>query len=74
MGLSWAVGFVLAWARGHSPLSGWILGSLALSLVSLNVILWSTGREGRRTPMAAAIALGALAATVALMVWQPGSS
>ena len=72
-GLSWALGLVLAWARGHSPLSPWILGALVLSLVSINVVLWSTGKDGRRSVGAAAVALTTLAATLALMVWQPGS-
>lgn len=73
LGASWALGFILAWARGHSPLSAWILGALALSLVSINVVLWATGREGRRTAGAAAVALAALVATLVLMVWQPGA-
>lgn len=71
LGLSWALGFVLAWARGHSPLSAWILGAIALSLVSLNVVLWATGRDGRRSGTSAALALGTLAGSLALMVWQP---
>jgi hypothetical protein len=70
-GLSWAMGFVLAWARGQSPISGWLLGSMVLSIFSLNVVLWATGKEGRRSAAAAALAIGTLIATLALMVWRP---
>lgn len=70
-GLSWGAGFVLMWARSRSPLEPWILGGIVLSLVTLNVVLWSVGRDGRRGPGAAALAVGTLLATLALMVFQP---
>ena len=44
---------------------------MALSLLSLQVVLYAVGKDGRRTVATAALALLALAATVALMVWRP---
>ncbi|GAB4213604.1 MAG: hypothetical protein OHK0013_37620 [Sandaracinaceae bacterium] len=71
-GLSWAFGFALALARNVSTLSPWIVGSIALSLVSINVVLYVAGKEGRRTHTAAALAIVPLVGTMALMVYRPG--
>lgn len=68
---TWGLGVVIAWDRGVSLLAAWIVGAIALSLVSLQVVLWTVGREGRRTPTAAAIAIGTLLGALALMVWKP---
>jgi hypothetical protein len=70
-GLTWACGFGLAAYEEIPILSTWILGALALSLLSLQVVLYAVGKEGRRTPLTAAMALLPLVATVALMVWRP---
>jgi hypothetical protein len=64
-------GVAIAWGQGISLLSAWIVGATVLSLLSLQVVLWSVGREGRRNAAAALIALGALACALALMVWKP---
>ena len=49
-GLTWLLGFVLAGLTARSLLSGWILGSLALSLVGLQAVLYAVGKEGRAGP------------------------
>lgn len=70
-GLSWIVGFVLAGTVPFSLLSAWILGGLALSFFSLQVVLYAVGKDGRRTPLTATLILAPLVATVALMVFKP---
>ncbi len=72
-GLSWIVGFVLAGTVPFSLLSTWILGGLALSFFSLQVVLYAVGKEGRRTPLTATLILAPLVATAARMVFKPGS-
>ena len=71
-GACWLLGFGLAAATGQSFLSAWILGSLALSFFSLQVVLYAVGKDGRRTPLTAALILVPLIATVALMVFRVG--
>jgi hypothetical protein len=70
-GLAWLTGFVLAWTLEIPVLVFWVLTALALSMFSLQVVLFSVGREGRRGPVTAALALLPLVATVALMLWRP---
>jgi hypothetical protein len=70
-GLAWALGFVLALARGVSTLSGWIVASMALSLLSINVVLFVAGRDGRRSGTTAALAIIPLVLVVVLMVYKP---
>jgi hypothetical protein len=70
-GGAWACGFGLAAQEEFSLLSGWILGAMALSFFSLQVVLYSVGKEDRRSGLAAALALVPLIAVVALMVWRP---
>ena len=70
-GLTWAVGILLAWARSISLLSPWILASFALSLVTLHGVLYAVGKDGRRTPGAAAVVLVPLVAALGFMVWKP---
>lgn len=70
-GVSWIAGFLMIWAQGRSLLSLWVLGGIGLSLFSLNVVLWAVGKDGRRGPRAAALAIGTLALTIALMVYRP---
>lgn len=70
-GLTWVLGFVLAWARNVSTLSWWIVASIALSLVSVNALLWATAKDGRRSGTAAAVAIVPLVLCVILMVLRP---
>ena len=70
-GLTWSLGFGLAWVTGVSFLSWWILGALALSFVSLQGVLYVAGKDGRRGAAAAIVILLPLVATVALMIWRP---
>ncbi|MGH7435179.1 MAG: hypothetical protein ACRENE_05865 [Polyangiaceae bacterium] len=70
-GASWACGFGLAAAMEVPLLSTWILGGLVLSFFSLQVVLFAVGKEGRRTPLVATLAIAPLVGTVALMVWKP---
>lgn len=69
-GSTWIFGFLLAGLMGYSYLSSWILLSLATSLLSLNAVLYSVGREGRGRLRSSFIAMGALIGTMALMVWK----
>ncbi len=70
-GLTWAIGFGLAGLTGVSMLSMYILGSIALSMMAIHFVLVSVGKEGRRKPVFAALALVPLIAAVALMIWRP---
>jgi hypothetical protein len=70
-GLTWACGFGLAASMEVPILSSWILGAMVLSFVSLQVVLFAVGKEGRRTPVVGALALAPLLGAVALMVWKP---
>lgn len=70
-GVVWVVGFVLAWARGISTLTPWIVGAIALSLVSINAVLYVAGKDGRRSGTTALVAIVPLVVSLALMVWQP---
>jgi hypothetical protein len=70
-GAAWACGFGLAGVTSASLLQWWVLASLALSFFSLQVVLFAVGKDGRRKPAVAALALASLVAVVALMVWRP---
>lgn len=70
-GVAWACGFGLAAYEEIWLLSAWILGTMALSLFSLQVVLYAVGKEGRRSAGAAALAILPLVGAVALMVWRP---
>lgn len=70
-GLSWFCGFLMTWAQERSLLSFWLIGGALVSIFSLNVVLWSVGKDGRRGPIAAALAIGSLALTIALMTLRP---
>jgi hypothetical protein len=70
-GVTWACGFGLAAYEEIPILSTWLLGAMALSLLSLQVVLYAVGQDGRRSPATAALALLPLVATVALMVFRP---
>jgi hypothetical protein len=48
------------------------LVGIGLSLFSLQVVLYAVGKDGRRGPIAAALAITPLVGTAALMVWRPG--
>ncbi len=70
-GAAWACGFGLAGVTSASLLQWWVLASIGLSLFSLQVVLFAVGKDGRRKPAVAALALAPLVVTVALMVWRP---
>jgi hypothetical protein len=70
-GLAWACGFGLAASMEQPLVSTWAIGGMVLSFFSLQVVLFSVGKEGRHGPVVAALALAPLVATVALMVWRP---
>lgn len=71
-GLCWILGFILTAQTGASLLTTWVLGAMALSFTSLQVVLFCVGQEGRRGLGAAATALSLLAGTIVLMVFKPG--
>lgn len=70
-GVTWACGFGLAALEEVSLLSTFILLAMALSMASLQVVLYGVGKEGRRTVVVAVLAIAPLVATVALMVVRP---
>lgn len=70
-GLTWLLGFTLVGVRDLSLLSPWMLGSMALSLLSINGVLYIAGRPARRTWTAGMVTLVPLVLTLALMVWRP---
>ena len=70
-GLSWGCGFGLAASMDLPLLSTWILGGMALSFLSLQVVLYAAGKEDRRNAVVASLAIAPLVGTVALMVWKP---
>jgi hypothetical protein len=70
-GLAWATGFALGALEDLPLLSGWVIGGMACSLFSLQVVLFAVGKEGRRSAVAVSMALVPLVATVALMVYRP---
>ena len=70
-GLVWVLGFLLGYAMGLPLFRFWVFGALTLSLFSLQVVLFSVGRDGRRGLVTAVLAIAPLAATVALMLWKP---
>jgi hypothetical protein len=67
-GATWIFGFVLAWARSVSTLSWWIVLSMALSIVSINAVLYGTAKDGRRSGTTALVAIVPLVLCVILMV------
>lgn len=70
-GLTWLLGFVLVGVRDLPLLSPWMLGSMALSLLSINGVLYIAGRPTRRTWLAGTLTLLPLVLALALMVWRP---
>jgi hypothetical protein len=70
-GVTWACGFGLAARKEVSLTSTFILLAMVLSLTSLQVVLYGVGKEGRRTPLVALLAIAPLVVTVGLMVMKP---
>ncbi|MEM9068704.1 MAG: hypothetical protein AAGE52_09365 [Myxococcota bacterium] len=69
--ITWSLGFVLAGIAGHRLLATWIVGSLGLTLLSLQGVLYTVGREGRSGWKPFFVAVLPLVAAAALMVWRP---
>ena len=69
--VSWGAGLAIAMLAGHSLLSTWILGSFALSILSVQGVMYAAAREGRAGLGASVVAIVPLILTVALMVWRP---
>lgn len=70
-GVTWVLGAVMAYGAGVSLLAAWILGAGLCSMISINVVLWAVGKDGRRSTNAGLIASGLLLAALALMIWKP---
>lgn len=69
--VAWMLGYALAFARGTSPISGWILGAMAASTLSFLLVAWSALRDGRSSTGLALGSILALAAALVLMVLRP---
>ena len=65
----WICGYALSQLLGVSLSEPWLLGGMVLSVVSLLALVFSAQRGARPW---AAVAVGALLATLALMVLRPG--
>ncbi len=72
-GACFVLGFILSWSLSLPVVTTWVLSAIALSFFSIQVVLFSVGKEGRRTWITATLILVPLVATVALMIWKPGS-
>lgn len=70
--LTWLSGVLILVATNGSPLTLWVIGSMVLSVVSLNALLYLVGREERsRSRVAALLVVLPLVACVALMTFKP---
>lgn len=69
--ISWAAGFIYAPLIGYPLSQLWVLGSVATSVFTLNVLLYLAGKEERYGPIPCVLAALGLVATIALMVWRP---
>ncbi|MCB9612054.1 MAG: hypothetical protein H6722_06315 [Sandaracinus sp.] len=69
--VTWTAGFLLAYFAGHRLWSTWVVASMAISLISIQGVLYSAGRDGRASGKVAAFTLLTVLAIVALMVWRP---
>ncbi len=72
-GACFVLGFILSWSMSLPVVTTWVLSAIALSFFSLQVVLFSVGKEGRRNAVTALLIVVPLVATVALMIWKPGS-
>lgn len=70
-GLTWFVGFVYAGVVETPLTSAFILGSMALSMFSLQVVLYLAGREERGSALTTALAIVPLILAIVLMVLRP---
>jgi hypothetical protein len=70
-GLCWAIGVGLTHVNGVPLFSTWIVGSMLLSMISLNAILYLAGKEERRGTVPALLVIAPLVGTVVLMVARP---
>lgn len=70
-GLTWVLGFMLAWTTGISLLSTFVWGAMALSFLTLNGMLYAVGKENRRSTGTVLFVVVPLVLTFALMVWRP---
>jgi hypothetical protein len=71
-GLVWALGFLLVRFTGHSLLSPFILWAMALSILSLQGVLYLAGKAERRGWLPAFIAIAPLLGALWLMMFRPG--
>jgi hypothetical protein len=69
--ITWLSGVFLLIATDGSPLTLWVIGSMILSIVSLNAVLYLVGKEGRRSGIASALVIVPLLCCVALMTFKP---
>jgi hypothetical protein len=69
--LAWAMGLFLTFAEGIELFSWWLLGSIALSLLSLNAVLYVAGKDDRATRISVPLAIAPLVISVVLMITKP---
>lgn len=67
----WVGGYLLADTLMLRLREPWLAGAFALTFVAQGALTWSVAAEGRRRPAVAAVILGAVTATLGLMVWRP---
>ncbi len=72
-GLTWLVGFFLIALRHERVMATWVMGSMAASLVTINVVIYlAAGSEDRRGALSIGLIAVTLLSTFALMVFRPG--
>lgn len=69
--LTWALGVALTWQGGVPLLSLWVLGTMALSMLSLNGVLFLAGKAERGGPISRSLVIVPLVLCVALMSLKP---
>lgn len=67
----WVFGVAMSQFSHISLASTWLMGGAAMSLVTINAVLYATGREERATRGARIAALAPLVIALVLMVWRP---
>lgn len=70
-GVTWTAGFLLVNQLSVSLLEAWVLGSMALSMLSLLIALFSISKPERDTTLANILILLPLGLALFFMIWRP---
>lgn len=70
-GLTWCFGILLTFLTGTSLLSTFVIAGFGLSFVTLHAVLYSAGREERRSRWPLVTVVASVTLTITLMVFRP---